>query len=147
MQCSLGLFLAVLPPALVGSSHQSDSPVCSLQTAAACCRQSERCQLPKEMTPRLESLFDPMAPIPQPLIRPTSASVLVQVILQLSSPVKLCISRGNFAIAVVAIFNKHVFPPLSTGREHAWLLLFLHVMILSACSLFASSIKWFSVVL
>lgn len=59
---------------------------------------------------------------------------------------KLCISKGNSAIAKVAIFNKQVFPPLSRGREHAWLLLFLDVMILSACSLFASSTKWFSVV-
>lgn len=97
------------------------------------------------MTPPLESLFDPTAPTPQPLIRPTSASVLVQVIPQLSSRVKLCISRGNSAMAVVAIFNKQVFPPLST--ECAWLLLFLDVMILSARSLFASSTKGFSTVL
>lgn len=144
MQRGLGLFLALFPPALVGSGHQSDSPVRSLQTAAAHCRQCEWCQFPESMTPWLESPFDPMAPIPQLLIRPTPASVPVRVILQLGSQVKLCIARGNSALAVVAIFDEQVFPPLSTGREHAGLLLVLDVTMLSACSLSASTMKGFS---
>lgn len=118
--------------------HQPDSPICSLWTTAVCCHQSTWCQFPREVTPQLESLCDPVAPVPQLLIRPMSALVLLQVILQHFKR-KFCSCCG---------YSQGTgFSSPAHGQERARLLLFLDVMILSARSLPASSTKGFSVVL
>lgn len=117
-------------------------PCQQLAGCCRCCGQCEWYQLCKLMALQLVSLLDPLVPLSWLLMRPLSAFRLAQG-MQLNSWVKHCGFCQNCAVAMVAIFNDWAYP-LSTCREHAWLLLLPEVMALPACSLCSSCTKWFS---